>query len=155
MEIQEPTDYTISLEKCNTKGEKLPDFLCHMGLGFDRMFDCFHYVRHTLPELLAKFKLIPTEGERDDAHTVTELISYARTPMFSLRRIDVNGVFTRKNTGRPSAFVVTEGEGCVADIPVKKGECLFVPASADTFTISGALTILECLPPVSETEENA
>lgn len=155
LEIQEPTDYTISLEKCNTKGEKLPDFLCHMGLGFDRMFDCFHYVRHTLPELLAKFKLIPTAGEQDDAHTETELISYSRTPMFSLRRIDVNGTYTRKSTGKPSAFVVTAGAGSVADIPVKKGECLFIPASAEDFTISGALTILECLPPQSETEETA
>lgn len=153
LEIQEPTDYTISLEKCNTKGEKLPDFLCHMGLGFDKMFDCFHYVRHTLPELLAKFKLIPTETERDDAHTVTELISYARTPMFSLRRIDVNGAYLRRSTHRPSAFVVTAGEGSVAGVPVKKGECLFVPASAEDFTIRGGLTILECLPPQSETEE--
>lgn len=153
LEIQEPTDYTISLEKCNTKGEKLPDFLCHMGLGFDKMFDCFHYVRHTLPELLAKFKLIPDELERDDTHTVTQLISYERTPMFSLRRIDVNGVWLRQNTGKPSAFVVTAGEGSVADIPVKKGECLFVPAGAEDFTVKGSLTILECLPPQSETEE--
>ena len=153
LEIQEPTDYTISLEKCNTKGEKLPDFLCHMGLGFDKMFDCFHYVRHTLPELLAKFKLIPTESEQDDAHTVTELISYRRTPMFSLRRIDVHGNWMRKNTGRPSAFVVIAGEGTAAGIPVRKGECLFVPASAEDFSIEGALTILECLPPMCETEE--
>lgn len=152
LEIQEPTDYTISLEKCNTKGEKLPDYLCHMGLGFDKMFDCFHYVRHTLPELLAKFKLIPTEIERDDTHTVTELIAYGRTPMFSLRRMDVNGETVRRHTGKPSAFVVTAGEGTVAEIPVRKGECLFVPASADDFTVSGNLTILECLPPQSETE---
>lgn len=110
-------------------------------------------MRHTLPELLAKFKLIPTETERDDAHTVTELISYARTPMFSLRRIDVNGAYLRRSTHRPSAFVVTAGEGSVAGVPVKKGECLFVPASAEDFTIQGGLTILECLPPQSETEE--
>ena len=153
LEIQEPTDYTISLEQCNTKGEKLPDFLCHMGLGFDRMFDCFHYVRHTLPELLAKFKLIPTQTEQDDVHTITELISYERTPMFSLRRIEINGTYLRQNTGTPSAFVVTAGEGYVADVPVSKGECLFVPATAEDFIIRGALTILECLPPKNETEE--
>ena len=147
LEIQEPTDYTISLEKCNTLGEKLPDFLCHMGLGFDRMFDCFHYVRHTEPELLAKFKLIPHETERDETHTRTELIAYARTPMFSLRRLDVNGTYMRAQTGSPCAFVVTAGEGTVAGIPAKKGECLFVPAGAEDFAICGGLTILECLPP--------
>ena len=153
LEIQEPTDYTISLEKCNTLGEKLPDYLCHMGLGFDRMFDCFHYVRHTLPELLAKFKLIPQEGGADDAHETTTLISYARTPMFSLRRINVHGAYMREPTGIPSAFVVTAGEGTVADIPVQKGECLFVPASAEAFVMQGTMTILECLPPQSATEE--
>ena len=153
LEIQEPTDYTISLEKCNTLGEKLPDYLCHMGLGFDKMFDCFHYVRHTEPELLAKFKLIPTKEEADDTHEITTLISYARTPMFSLRRIDVHGAYTREPTGMPSAFVVTAGEGSAAQIPVRKGECLFIPASAEAFEIEGDLTILECLPPQSETEE--
>ena len=153
LEIQEPTDYTISLEKCNTLGEKLPDFLCHMGLGFDKMFDCFHYVRHTLPELLAKFKLIPHADESDDAHETTTLISYERTPMFSLRRIDVHGVYERSPTGIPSAFVVTAGEGTVADIPVKAGECLFVPAGADAFAMQGNMTVLECLPPKNVTEE--
>ena len=147
LEIQEPTDYTISLEKCNTLGEKLPDFLCHMGLGFDKMFDCFHYIRHTEPELLAKFKLVPRLLEQDETHTLTELISYERTPMFSLRRLDVNGVYHRVCTGSPSALVMTQGEGIAADIPVRQGECLFVPAGADDFDLRGSFTLLECLPP--------
>lgn len=147
LEIQEPTDYTISLEKCNTKGEKLPDFLCHMGIGFDKMFDCFHYTRFSEEALLAKYKLQPQEVERDDSHTVTELISYDRTPYFSLRRIDVNGDFTRACTGKPCAYTVTEGSGTVAGIPVQKGECLFIPAKAADFEISGNMAILECLPP--------
>lgn len=147
LEIQEPTDYTISLEKCNTKGEKLPDFLCHMGIGFDKMFDCFHYTRFSEEALLAKYKLQPSEVERDDSHIVTELISYDRTPYFSLRRIDVNGDFTRTCTGKPCAYTVTEGSGTVAGIPVQKGECLFIPAKAEDFRISGNMAILECLPP--------
>ena len=147
LEIQEPTDYTISLEKCNTLGEKLPDFLCHMGLGFDKMFDCFHYIRHTEPELLAKFKLVPQTLEQDDVHTLTALISYERTPMFSLRRLDVCGTYRRICTGSPSALVVTAGEGTIADIPVRQGECLFVQAKAADFDLCGSFTVLECLPP--------
>lgn len=149
LEIQEPTDYTISLEKCNTLGEKLPDFLCHMGLGFDKMFDCFHYIRHTNAELLAKFKLVPTVSEESENHKITTLISYERTPYFSLRRIDVNGKYERVCTGKPSAFTITEGSGTIAGIPVEKGECLFVPAMADDFVVEGNLAILECLPPKS------
>ena len=147
LEIQEPTDYTISLEKCNTLGERLPDFLCHMGIGFDKMFDCFHYVRHTEAELRAKFQLIPHETERSETHTRTELIAYERTPMFSLRRLDVHGTFMCSAQGRAAAFAVTAGEGTVAGIPVRQGECLFVPASSPDFAVSGNLTILECLPP--------
>ena len=150
LEIQEPTDYTISLEKCNTLGEKLPDFLCHMGLGFDKMFDCFHYIRHTEPELLAKYKLVPTETEADESHKLTTLISYDRTPIFSLVRLDVHGSYMRTCTGKPCAFVITEGSGTIAGIPVKKGECLFVPAKAEDFEITGDLAILQCLPPKAE-----
>ena len=150
LEIQEPTDYTISLEKCDMRGRKLPDFLCHMGIGFDRMFDCFHYVRHTLPELQAKFKLIPHETERDEDHVCTELIAYERTPMFSLRRLDVTGRTVRTTRGRASALAVTAGEGSVAGIPVRQGECLFVPAGAEDYTVEGNLTLLECLPPKAE-----
>lgn len=147
LEIQEPTDYTISLEKCNTLGEKLPDFLCHMGLGFDKMFDCFHYVRHTEPELLAKFKLVEHELSRGETHIYTELISWARTPMFSLRRLDVQGDYLYSTNGRASAFAVTQGAGSVDGVEVKAGDCLFIPAGAADFPVVGNLTILECLPP--------
>ena len=118
-----------------------------MGIGFDKMFDCFHYTRFSEEALLAKYKLQPSEVERDESHTVTELISYDRTPYFSLRRIDVNGEFTRTCTGKPCAYTVTEGSGTVAGIPVQKGECLFIPAKAEDFQISGNMAILECLPP--------
>ncbi|MCR5484494.1 MAG: mannose-6-phosphate isomerase, partial [Clostridiales bacterium] len=148
LEIQEPTDYTISLEKCNTLGEKLPDFLCHMGLGFDKMFDCFHYVRHTEPELLAKFKLIPKETESDDVHKKTCLISYERTPCFSLIRLDISGKYLRKNTGSPSALAVISGNGTIDGISVRSGDCLFVPAACEDFEMSGSMALLECLPPL-------
>ena len=48
---------------------------------------------------------------------------------------------------QPSALVVTNGEGTVAGIPVRQGECLFVPAMADDFDLCGSFTLLECLPP--------
>ncbi len=148
LEIQEPTDYTISLEKCNTLGEKLPDFLCHMGIGFDKMFDCFNYINFTEPELLAKFKLVPKETESNDSKTVTSLISYQRTPCFSLNRIDINGSSLRAGTGKPSALVVVSGSGTIGGIDVSRGDCLFIPAKADDFTIAGSMALLECLPPV-------
>jgi mannose-6-phosphate isomerase len=147
LEIQEPTDYTISLEKCNTLGERMPDFMCHMGIGFDKMFDCFHYTKHTEAELLAKFKLIPKEQAQADRFRVTNLISYERTPCFALNRIDVFGKMTRVCTGKPSAYAVTAGGGTIGGVNVRRGDCLFIPAMAADFSVEGEMTIIECLPP--------
>ncbi len=147
LEIQEPTDYTISLEKCNTLGEKLPDFLCHQGLGFDKMFECFNYRKFTEKELLDSFRLEP---EAIDENT-SQLISYRRTSCFALNRLSVKSSITCKCLNRPYALTVVEGFGKVGDINVKSGDCLFVPAQAEDFSIknlSGCeLVMLQCLPP--------
>lgn len=150
LEIQEPTDYTISLEKCNTLGEKLPDFLCHMGIGFDNMFKCFNYINYRLEDLLKNFNLKPAELEDNADYTLTKLIGYEATPCFSLQRLDVKQSFIRKyQVTRPSALVCIAGEGTVGGSAMKKGDCMFVPASADTieFVTENGITMLECLPP--------
>ncbi|MBQ4338317.1 MAG: class I mannose-6-phosphate isomerase [Clostridia bacterium] len=151
LEIQEPTDYTISLEKCNTLGEKLPDFLCHMGIGFDKMFDCFNYINYSLEELLKNFNLSPKTIEDNENFSLTRLIGYEATPCFSLRRLDVKKSFTRKNENAPSALVCISGEGKINSTPIKKGESLFVRADALTteFEVEDGyeFTVLECLPP--------
>jgi len=148
LEVQEPTDYTISLEKCDMRGEKLPDFLCHMGLGFDKMFDCFHYEKHTERELLGKFKLEPKPVESGEGYALTEIIGYDRTTCFALNRLEVSGKYDRKSTGKPYALAVVEGGGTVAGTEVRAGDCLFVPAMAEDFIVEGGLVLLECLPPV-------
>lgn len=151
LEIQEPTDYTISLEKCNMLGEKLPDFLCHQGIGFDKMFDCFHYTKHTLGGLLDDFKLTPVVQKSNDDYVATQVISDKDTPCFSLNKLDVKKSFTHKCIGKPSALAVVSGAGKIGGIDVKSGDCLFVPAMAEAFEIEsdghGTLAMLECLPP--------
>ena len=150
IEIQEPTDYTISLEKCNTLGEKMPDFLCHMGLGFDKMFDCFNYIRYSYDEVLSKYKIKPVILEKDKKHIVTELIGYNKTPCFSLKKTDIFEDFVYMNSNhRPSAFVCIEGEGFIDDIKIKKGESVFMPACVDKseFRTENGFTLVECLPP--------
>lgn len=152
LEVQEPTDYTISLEKCNTLGEKLPDFLCHMGIGFDKMFECFNYINYTEAELLSSFKLTPEVLFDTDSHTLTKLIGYEATPCFSLRRLDVKQSFTRTSDAeRPSALVCIDGKGAVGGVETERGDCMFVPASAKEIRFEVApgetLSVLECLPP--------
>ncbi len=153
LEIQEPTDYTISLEKCNTLGEKLPDFLCHQGLGFERMFDCFHYDNRPLDSILSEFKLNPVSVEIADGYEKTEIISYADTPCFSLNRYDVSGECSLPDSPRARAFVIIDGEGEIDSISFKRGESAFVPAQSGVIAAKPSkygMTILECLPPYIE-----
>jgi len=152
LEIQEPTDYTISLEKCNTLGEKLPDFLCHQGVGFEKMFDCFNYINYTSDGLLDAFKLTPVQIDANDSYIYTQIISYDCTPCFSLNRLEVMKNYTHQCLGKPSALAVVNGAGSIAGIKVTCGDCLFIPAMAEAFNIVSegpeTMTILECLPPI-------
>ncbi len=150
LEIQEPTDYTISLEKCNTLGEKLPDFLCHQGVGFDRMFECFHYIKRNSKEILDAFKLESEILEDTDKYSYTQIISYDRTSCFSLNRYDVKTACEIPVADRARAFVVIDGEGKMDGIDVKRGDSIFVPAGCarmEIVPLNGELAFLECLPP--------
>lgn len=151
LEIQEPTDYTISLEKCNTLGERLPDFLCHQGIGFDKMFECFHYSAHTPERLLADFKLSPQVVSECAGIKTTRLISYSDTPCFALNRLDIISGTTCASDSRPRAFVAVSGSGKVNGIDIKQGESMFIPAALKELKFEVAngemLSLLECLPP--------
>lgn len=143
LEIQEPTDYTISLETHDTQGNLVPEFLLHQGLGFDKMFECFHYTKQTLEAL--KQTACPTA--RTIAPGCEELISYGDTPCFNLRRLQVSGAAAQEPGDLPYAIAVTKGQGVVAGIPVRQGDCLFVPAGEAAYTVDGSMELLECRPP--------
>ena len=150
VEIQEPTDYTISMEKFNSAGEENPPEQIHQGIGFDKMFDCFHYDEMTEDELLAKYRLEPVVEEDNDDYKVTTHISYDRTPFFSLVKLDVKKAFTRKAV-RPSSLSVISGEGKIkwngGEFDIRCGDCMFIPKESVEYTIEGNVSLLECLPP--------
>ena len=143
LEIQEPTDYTISLETRDTQGNEVPERLIHQGLGFDRMFECFHYTKQSPEALLAGARMEPWEL----APGLEELISYEDTPCFCLRRVQVSGLRQQEPGGLPYTLAVTKGGGTVGGIPVRQGDCLFVSANQEAYEITGEMEILQCLPP--------
>ncbi len=147
LEIQEPTDYTISLERFDLRGNEVPEILCHQGLGFDKMFECFNYKKTTEKELLAAYKLEP----KDVDENTSQLISYERTSCFALNRLRITGSTTYKCINRAYALAVVKGSGRVGDIDVRSGDCLFVPAQAKDYQIQNLsgdeLVLLQCLPP--------
>ncbi len=156
LEVQEPTDYTISVEKCDLRGNRMPDHLCHMGLGFDKMFDCFTYEAMSLEELKGKYALRSALTEENEGGTVETLITYADTPCFGLNRVRVSTSLLRPNSGRACCLAVVSGQGVLEAedgrrVEIQSGDCLFKPAVCTDYTIrslgSEPLELLECLPP--------
>jgi len=143
LEIQEPTDYTISLETHDTAGNQVPERLIHQGLGFERMFDCFHYDMQSPEELLGSARMEPWEL----APGYEELISYNDTPCFCLRRMRVTETRAQEAGDLPYTLAVVRGEGTVGGIAVRQGDCLFVSANQEAYEIAGEMEVLQCLPP--------
>ena len=155
LEIQEPTDYTISVERKTPQGEVLDEFMLHQGIGFEKMMQCFHYDGLTESEMLARFRCEPRCLYRDEDVQIDSLIDYSITKAFAMERICVKGRYLCPMRACPSLLVVTAGEAiwsCGAHMgKVSRGEVLFMPAGLDEVTIvtaNGAcLEMLACLPP--------
>lgn len=155
LEVQEPTDYTISLEKCDMRGKVMPDHLCHMGLGFEKMFECFTYEAMSLDEIKSRYALEPKTVCQTDCCKLESLISYDNTQCFALNRLTVSGSYLRRQSGRACCLAVTKGSGTfTADgmtAELKAGDCFFEPAKTVDYIItskgSEPLEILECMPP--------
>lgn len=82
------------------------------------------------------------EGELSDyGNYASQLLT--KCDLFNVTRITVNGEY--KGAAENTSFVsilVTDGNGKVDDIDIKKGDSLFIPANYGYFTISGNLQII-------------
>ena len=133
VEVQEPTDYTIRTERITPRGVPVADFMCHQGLGFDKMFDCFDYHGASAEQILEKYRIQP-RGE--------DILGYLDTEMFALKKIDIDGSAVIESGGSFSGIYVLEGEGRLGDDLLSPGSQYFIPYAAEPFTISGRLTLI-------------
>ena len=133
VEVQEPTDYTIRTERTTPRGLPVADFMCHQGLGFERMFDCFDYSGASAESVLAEYR-IPPRGE--------DILDYSDTEMFALKKIEIDGDTVIESQGSFSGIYVLEGEGRLGDEELTPGSQYFIPATAEPFTISGKLKLI-------------
>lgn len=147
-EIQEPTDITIRMEKTMASSGKVPDIMCHNGLGFEKMFDCFDYTpgwEHC--------RISPTMLEDNENYTMRELISYQDTDAFSMQEIRVYKRWQTAQADRFCLLVVLSGSGtlCAGEqqIPLKQSDYLFVPAECAGISVTAGTEtrLLRCFPP--------
>ncbi|NLV58541.1 MAG: mannose-6-phosphate isomerase [Clostridiales bacterium] len=154
-EIQEPTDYTIRVERTTPSGFPVADFMCHQGLGFERMFDCFHYEGLSRDQVQQRWFLTPMLKQEQAGGQVHTLVGYEHTPMFAMRSIQVQDALELSCPPQFSALYVLSGEGqlvCAgSDQPIRKAEQYFLPAGVKHVHLTAApgkqMRILQCFGP--------
>lgn len=156
-EIQEPTDYTFRVEKMTNGGEPYPEEVYHQGIGYEKMYECFHYDGYTLEELLDRTKIVPTVKSSDEGHVFVELLGTRNTTRFSMDKLIVTTTGTIPPKGTFSTAIVLSGEGSLhhgdMSLNVAKSNELFIPVSELPITFESfgeePLELLIFYPPVS------
>ena len=143
VEIQEPTDYTIRIERTTPAGYKIADSMCHQGLGFERMFDCFHYEGLTREAVQKRWFLQPSLETASPGSRIIHLIRYEDTPFFRMDKLEAEGSLEVALPPVFSSLVILAGQGTLRAqkqiLPVKQGDQFFIPARTGSFTLTGTL----------------
>lgn len=153
MEVQEPTDYTMRVEKTTPSGLTIGPELIHQGVGEVTMLDCFHYDTYSEEEVLAQWKITPEVVGTSAQHTFKTLFDDRHTQCFGLSELLLDGKHTITGTGRCYVAVIYRGDGIMQcngqDYSYTQGDKIFVSAAIDTLTFisNNASKILLCYPP--------
>ena len=155
IEIQEPTDYTIRVERKTPEGKELPEILCHQGAGFSRIFDCFHYDGYSLAATLEKWRIAPRIISNCIGARESVLIGPDQTSLFEIRHLMINHYLLTGPEETFTVIIVVSGRGKVSyetgEQDIKSGDQLFLPASLGSINWEAApgapLELLRCYPP--------
>lgn len=153
MEVQEPTDYTMRVEKTTPKGLKIGPELIHQGVGEEKMLECFHYDTYSLEEALDAWKITPEILESSDEYTFRTLFNEKHTNCFGLNELLLEGSYTYRNNASFYVAVVYSGEGVIncngKEYEYTQGDEIFISAAISeiTFTSNSPSKILLCYPP--------
>jgi mannose-6-phosphate isomerase len=155
IEIQEPTDYTMRVEKTTPRGLPVGNFLIHQGIGEEKMLNCFHYEAASLRETLAKWKAQPILLADTGQAQVYSLLDSRYTDCFTLEKILVRASsYTLKAKDTFYVIICINGEGLIqtkagGSTPIRQGESFFLPTRIGdvTFQTTIELQILVCMPP--------
>ena len=148
LEVQEPTDFTIQIE--NWCGEsRVTEQEKYLGLPRDLAMSVFDFDKFG-GSAVEQCKIAPKTISCDEKVKVEELIGKADTPCFGEMRYTLSGGSVTLQSG-PSVFAVVDGGGVLSgegySRTLKKGDYWFMPhAARGKFAVSGALTLIECLP---------
>lgn len=153
LEVQEPTDYTMRVEKITPAGLILGEELIHQGIGEQKMLKCFHYDGFSREEAKRRWKVNPLETASSDAFRMKTIFSESHTDCFSLKELDLEGEMTLEGNGDFLVGVIYSGEGTMTcggkDYGFAQGDEIFFPAAIKRVTLNSTVAskILLCYPP--------
>ena len=149
VEIQEPTDYTIRVERTTPSGFQVADASCHQGLGFDKMFDCFHYGGFSREETQKRWFL--KARAVDEART--DLVKYEDTPYFAMSKWHIENTASAQLDGFCALYILS-GKGTLTcgeeTVELCAPQQFFIPAGCGAFNLKakdGALDVLQFFGP--------
>jgi mannose-6-phosphate isomerase len=153
-EIQEPTDYTMRVERTTFEGNLLPDSLCHQGVGFEKMLDCFNYNGLSREETLKRWYKRPSVIDSTKQASRVGLITTKDTECFVMEKLTVKSQVDYLNNSFHT-IVVLGGSGELVYrggyLKIMQGDMLFIPNGLKELTYvnseTNALEILICNPP--------
>lgn len=143
IELQEPSDLMVVAERFTPSGRELPEKKLHGGLGFEKMFDVYDYAGLTFDELCSKyvkFQSVNAVGTRA-APNVRCVVGPELTDKFEMWEMTSTGRLPL--TGAGAVVVVTEGEGALNGLEVRKGDRLVVTGERELF-LSGMARVSAC-----------
>ncbi len=156
-EIQEPTDYTFRVERMMNGSEPYPEEVYHQGIGYEKMYECFHYDGYSLEELLEKTKIPSEITSRSEGHILYSLLNSEHTTRFGLDKLIVTEMCELPPIATFQTAVILSGSGSLVhgdvSLEISRSNELFLPVSDLPYQWvangSEPLEILICKPPVS------
>ena len=140
LEIQEPSDYTMRVEKTTVSGQTLTDMQIHYGVGIDNMMDCFSYTGMTQEEAREEYFIQPINEK-----FCTHLVTYDDTPCFKMDKVYDGYV---SDAECMITLVITKDGNLVTDtgcLSVEKGEKYLIPYGCKV-TLNGGAEAIVCYP---------
>ena len=149
LEIHEPCDYTIRVERTYL-GRTMTDEQLHYGIGLNAMFELFDYTTYSDDEIRTRILPASQVVERTPAATRTRLIDYSHSSRFMVEAIELSGSNPLGELDRHSIAIASRGETRFewpnGQCTVPQGRGVFLPARIESLTISGSGEVVRAFP---------
>jgi hypothetical protein len=124
----------VVAERFTPSGRRIPDAKMHGGIGWEKMFDVYGYEGCLLEEVCARYvRTAESLGECICGPSLTDKFTMWR--LYGGRKVHLAGAM--------AVVVVTDGEGAVNGIQVKRGDRLVVVDEAEV-SAAGSISAIVC-----------